>query len=63
MFTTWLLTEKKADKTRPQFLNYIRTALADRQGDSSTTFDRIMGKPIEQYEEPWRAWLNKVAGN
>lgn len=63
MFTTWLLAEKKADKTRPQFLKYIRTALADRQGDSSTTFDRIMGKPIEQYEEPWRAWLNKVAGN
>lgn len=63
MFTTWLLTEKKKDKTRPQFLRYIRTALADRQGDSSTTFDRVMGKPIEQFDEPWRAWLHKLAGN
>ena len=63
MFTTWLLTKKKSDKTRPQFLKYIRAALADRQGDSSTTFDRVMGKPIEQFDEPWRVWLNKVAGN
>lgn len=64
MFTTWLLDDtKKKDKTRPAFLNYIRTVLVDRQGDSSTTFDRVMGKPIEQFDEPWRVWLNKVAGN
>tara|TARA_R110002072_G_scaffold243682_1_gene402706 strand:- start:18499 stop:19761 length:1263 start_codon:yes stop_codon:yes gene_type:complete len=63
MFTTWLLAEKKKDKTRAKFLNYIRAALVDRQGDSSTTFDRVMGKPIEQFDEPWRVWLNKLAGN
>jgi hypothetical protein len=64
MFTAWLLDDtKKKDKTRPAFLNYIRTVLADRHGDSSTTFDRVMGKPIEQFDEPWRVWLNKVAGN
>ena len=64
MFTTWLLDDtKKKDKTRSAFMNYVRTVLADRQGDSSTTFDRVMGKPIEQFDEPWRVWLNKVAGN
>ena len=63
MFTTWLLAEKQKDPTRTKFLTYIRAALADRQGDSSTAFDRIMGKPIEQFDEPWRAWLNKLAGN
>ena len=63
MFTTWLLDETKKEPTRPQFLRYIRAALADRQGDSSTTFDAIMGKPIEQFDEPWRAWLQKLAGN
>ena len=63
MFTTWLLDDTKIiDTTRPQFLQYIRAALADRQGDSSTTFDRIMGKPVEQFDEPWRAWLNNLAG-
>lgn len=63
MFTTWLLDDTKIiDTTRAQFLQYIRAALANRQGDSSTTFDRVMGKPVEQFDEPWRAWLNKVAG-
>ena len=46
-----------------EILKYIRRVLIDRQGDSSTTFDRVMGKPIEQFDEPWRAWLNKLAGN
>jgi hypothetical protein len=63
MFATWLLDETKKAPTRPQFLQYIRAALAERQGDSSTTFDRIMGKPIEHFEEPWRDWLNKLVGN
>ena len=63
MFVTWLLEDKKQEKTRASFLTYVRAALADRLGDSSTAFDQIMGKPIEQFDEPWRVWLNKLAGN
>lgn len=61
MFVTWLLDDSKQDKTRANFLNYIRRVLIDRQGDSSSAFDRIMGKPIERFEEPWHKWLNKLA--
>ena len=63
MFTTWLLDPKNPMQTRNRFFAYARAALRDRQGDSSTTFDRIMGKPIEQFDEPWHIWLNQLAGN
>ena len=62
MFVNWLLEKDNQPKTREAFLTYVRAALADRQGDSSSTFDRIMGRPIEQFEEPWREWLSKLAG-
>ena len=64
MFVTWLLDDTlKQQQTRAAFLSYIRAALRDRQGDSSSMFDRVMGRPIEQFDRPWRTWLNKVAGN
>jgi hypothetical protein len=64
MFATWLLDDdKKSKPTRDDFLSYTRAVLADHQGDSSTTFDRVMGQPIEQFDEPWRAWLHEVAHN
>ena len=62
MFVTWLLEKDNQPKTRDAFLAYVRAALVDRQGDSSSTFDRVMGRPIEQFEEPWREWLSKLAG-
>jgi|GEM_PF-4009196 len=63
MFATWLLDKNNPKQLRGPFLSYIRAALRERQGDSSTTFDRLIGTPIEQLEEPWLAWLNDVAGN
>lgn len=64
MFVMWLLDDtKQKDKTRSAFLSYIISALSKRQGDSSSAFDRLMGKPIEQFDEPWRAWLEKLANN
>ena len=63
MLVTWLLDKANKGGHRTDFMRYIRTALADRQGDSSTAFDRVMGKPIELFDEPWRVWLNELAGN
>jgi hypothetical protein len=63
MFVTWLLDDPTNSGHRDSFLTYIRASLQKRQGDSSTAFDRIMGKPIEQFEEPWQTWLHKLAGN
>ncbi|MCB9876919.1 MAG: hypothetical protein H6835_04870 [Planctomycetes bacterium] len=62
MFVTWLLRDDNQPDTRAAFLRYVKAALAQRQGDSSSTFDREMGRPIEQFDEPWRAWLEQRAG-
>ena len=62
MFVAWLSDPDNPAKTREPFLRYVRAALRDRKGDSSTAFDRTMGKRVEDYEEPWRAWLAKTAG-
>lgn len=62
MLVTWLLDENNAPATRTPFLQFVRMALGERIGDSSSLFDRTMGRPIEQLEEPWRKWLEKAAG-
>lgn len=62
MFVTWLLREDNQPDTRAAFLRYVKAALAQRQGDSSSTFDKEMGRPIERFDEPWRAWLEQRAG-
>jgi hypothetical protein len=60
MFVAWLLKSDNQPKTREPFLQFVRAALAERQGDSSSAFDRIMGQRVEQMDEPWRAWLNRL---
>jgi hypothetical protein len=62
MFVAWLCDEGNPLKTREPFLRFVRASLAERKGDSSTAFDKIMGKRIEELDEPWRVWLGKVAG-
>ena len=61
MFTQFLLREDNLPDTRVRFLAYVRSALGDKRGDSSTLFDKDMGKRIEEFEAPFRAWLQKVA--
>ena len=63
MFATWLLDEDVPQPLRPKFLAYVRQALRERKGDSSTAFDQALGVPIERLEEPWLDWLNDLAGN
>ena len=62
MFVAWLLRDDNQPKTREAFLTFVRMALVERQGDSSSAFDRIMGQRVEVMEEPWREWLKKEAG-
>ena len=63
MFTAWLLDPDNQPATRPDFIAFVRAALGERKGDSSSLFDRVMGKRIEEFEAPWRTWLEKTAGN
>ncbi|MFY9344023.1 MAG: hypothetical protein WAT39_16155 [Planctomycetota bacterium] len=62
MFVAWLLEPGNQPTTREPFLEFVRAALKERKGDSSSAFDKIMGQRVEQLDEPWRAWLNKKAG-
>jgi hypothetical protein len=41
---------------------FVREALGERKGDSSSAFDKAMGVKVEELDEPWRAWLAKKAG-
>lgn len=61
MLVTWLLEADNQQNTREPFLAFIRAALKERKGDSSSAFDKIMGRSIESLDEPWRAWLAKKA--
>lgn len=62
MFVAWLLEPDKQTKRREAFLQFVRAALLERKGDSSTLFDKTMGQRVEDLDEPWRAWLAKTAG-
>lgn len=61
MFVTWLLDADKQPVTRTAFLHYVREALAERKGTSSSVFDAAMGQRIETLEQPWIDWLGKKA--
>ncbi len=62
MFVAWLLEPDNKPKTREPFLEFVREALGERKGDSSSAFDKAMGVRVEELDEPWRAWLAKKAG-
>lgn len=62
MFVAWLLDPDNQPDTRETFLEFVREALGRKKGDSSSLFDRIMGRRIEDLDAPWREWLAKKAG-
>jgi hypothetical protein len=62
MFVAWLLEPDNSQKTKDRFLMFVREALGERKGDSSSAFDKAMGVKVEELDEPWRAWLAKKAG-
>ena len=63
MLVRFLLQPDNAPQTRDSFLAYIRAALGDRKGDSSSVFDDMMGRRVEDIEPQFRTWLEKVAGH
>lgn len=63
MLTTWLLEPDNQPRTREPFLQFVRAALGEQKGDSSSLFDKIMGQRVEDLDAPWREWLTKVAGS
>lgn len=62
MLVTWLFDKNNRPTTRSAFCNYVRQALADGLGDSSSLFDRALGRRIEELEEPFSKWLVAQTG-
>jgi hypothetical protein len=38
-------------------LAYIRSALGNRRSESTTAFERAMGKKAQEFATPFREWL------
>jgi hypothetical protein len=62
MFVAWLLEKDNQPPTRAPFLQFVRQALGEKKGDSSSLFDKCMGRRVEDLDAPWRQWLAKAAG-
>ncbi|MBM4061657.1 MAG: hypothetical protein FJ265_11265 [Planctomycetes bacterium] len=62
MFVAWLLDPGNDPQTREPFLAYAAQALGEKKGDSSSLFDRAMGRRVEEFEAPFTKWLAKQAG-
>jgi len=70
MLVTWLLDEHAVAGTpavalRPRFLSYVRLALHEGKGNSSSLLDSALGKEVgrvEDLEAPWIEWLEKASG-
>lgn len=63
MFVAWLLEKDNKPPTRAPFLEFAIAALREKKGDSSSLFDKLMGRAVEDLDEPWRQWLAKLSGN
>ncbi|MBK8979025.1 MAG: hypothetical protein IPM29_24275 [Planctomycetes bacterium] len=56
-FVQFLLDPRRTPNQRAEFLAWLRAALADGKGDSSSAVDEAFGQPIERLEEPFDRWL------
>lgn len=58
LFVAYLLDTKNDPTLRPVFLGYLIEAMARGRAESSSTFDRLLGRKIETLEAPWRQWVD-----
>jgi hypothetical protein len=58
-FTAFLLDAVSQPPTRERFLAYVREALGAKKGDSSSLFDRCLGRRVEEFEQPFAEWLGR----
>jgi hypothetical protein len=61
MLVRWLLADNDPP-TRARFLAFARDALGEKRAASSSSFDKHLGRTIEQLEAPWFEWLARQAG-
>ncbi len=61
-FVAFLMDQELRPSRRDAFLHWLRLALAEGKGDSSSAFDDAFGTPIESLEEPFKRWLSHRDG-
>jgi hypothetical protein len=61
MFAHWLMQADNVPPTRDRFLAYVRIALGEKRGDSSTAWDGAMKQRITEFAMPFREWLRTRA--
>jgi hypothetical protein len=62
-FVHFLMDDKANPGMAARLLDFLRAALGNAKGDSSRAFDRAMGRPVEDFEQPFRDWLDKQLTN
>lgn len=60
LFVTYLLTSDSSNALAQGFLDYLRAAIRGAKGDSSSEFDRALGRKVETFEAPLRAWVQQA---
>lgn len=60
-FTLWALRRDATPPMRDRFLAYVRSALGNRRSESTTAFERAMGKKVQEFATPFREWLTAQA--
>jgi len=60
LFVTFLLTSDSSNALAQGFLDYLRAAIRGAKGDSSSEFDRALGRKVETFEAPLREWVQQA---
>lgn len=55
----WVLEAGQKDGLRSAFFTYLAESLRKMTGTSSELLDRHLGRPIQELDEPWRAWIRQ----
>lgn len=61
-FVEFLLDDGRDPPLAPGFLRFLRSAVGEGRGDSSSVFDKAVGIEIEKLERPFAAWLVATGG-
>jgi hypothetical protein len=55
----YMLEAGQANGLRAGFLGYMQEVVRNMMGSSSVVLDRHLGRSIEEFDEPWRAWIRQ----
>ena len=57
LFVAYLMDKDRQPALRDAFLQFLFEALRIGKGESSSAFDKELGRKVETLEQPWRHWI------